>query len=121
MATSGSNPFNLLLGIMGVLFTITACCYCMVVVRGTRSMSIRASVDFATSPETVHPVYRRMQKHGEIIRAIQLGLLAVATCGAVAVDQRHGIRPLKRGEKRRGAPVRSAELPEHSLEGSKDP
>jgi hypothetical protein len=78
------NPFYLLLGIVGFLFTITAMSYCMAVLRGVRPDRAAAT--------RAHPVQQLMDRHGTAILAGELLVLAVATVGAVAVDHMAGER-----------------------------
>jgi hypothetical protein len=66
------NPFYVVLGLVGFLFTITASSYCLFVLRGVR-------------PETA-------QAAGPHPFAGQLVILAIATVGAVAVDHYEGER-----------------------------
>lgn len=73
------NPFYPLLGVVGVVFTVTAMSYCLSVLRGVR-------------PETAadrgsHPIERLMDRHGTAILTGELALLAIATVGAIALDQ----------------------------------
>ncbi|MFM8892589.1 MAG: hypothetical protein ACKOTB_13380, partial [Planctomycetia bacterium] len=77
------NPFYAILCIVGVLFAITASSYCLSVLRGLRPQ------DGSASP---HVLERWMDRHGTTALAVELVLLAVATFGAIAVDeigQRH--------------------------------
>jgi len=78
------NPFYALLGIVGVLFTLTAVSSCLTVLRGVR-------------PETAavrgtHPLERLLDRHGTAILAGELAVLAIATVGAVALDHVDGER-----------------------------
>ena len=73
------NPFYPLLGIVGVVFTITAASYSLSVLRSVR-------------PETAadqgsHPLERIMDRHGTAILTAELAMLAIATFGAIALDQ----------------------------------
>jgi len=78
------NPFYLLLGAVGFLFTITAMSYCMAVLRGVRPDRAAAT--------RAHPVQQLMDRHGTAILAGELLVLAIATVGAVAVDHLAGER-----------------------------
>jgi hypothetical protein len=78
------NPFYVILGIVGVVFTITSASYCLSVLRGVR-------------PETAadrgsHPLEKIMDRHGTTILAAELALLAFATVGAIAIDHVDGER-----------------------------
>ncbi|RLS79211.1 MAG: hypothetical protein DWI03_02425 [Planctomycetota bacterium] len=86
MARPTRNPFYVILGLAGFLFTITASSYCLSVLRGVR-------------PETAadhggHAFERIMDRHGTAILTGELVLLAFATVGAVAVDHAAGRREL---------------------------
>lgn len=74
------NPFYPLLGLVGFLFTVTALSFCMQVLRGVRPATARVAA--------AHPLDRLMHRHGTAILAGELVLLAIATVGAIAVDQR---------------------------------
>ena len=79
-----TNPFYALLGIVGFAFTITASSYCLSVLRGIRP---------ATAQEAApHPLEELMDRHGTMLLAGQLAVLAVATCGAIAFDHFDGLR-----------------------------
>jgi hypothetical protein len=78
------NPFYVILGVVGFVFTITAMSYCLSVLRGVR-------------PETAadrgsHPIEKLMDRHGTAILAAELAVLAVATVGAIAIDHVEGER-----------------------------
>jgi hypothetical protein len=72
------NPFYVVLGVVGFLFTITAASSCLTVLRGVRPETARD----AKSPLEVF-----MHKHGTALLTGQLAVLAVATVGAVALDE----------------------------------
>ena len=78
------NPFYVVLGLVGFLFTITASSYCLFVLRGVRPETAQAA-----GP---HPFERLMDRHGTTLLAGQLVILAIATVGAVAVDHYEGER-----------------------------
>lgn len=75
------NPFYLVLGLVGFLFTITASSYCISVLRGVRPETARAAKP--------HAFEQLMDRHGTALLAGQLVVLAVATVGAVALDEYH--------------------------------
>ena len=77
------NPFYAILGVVGVLFTITASSYCLFVLRGVRPESL-------SGPP--HALERLMDRHGAMLLAGQIAVLAVATVGAVAMDHFEGER-----------------------------
>jgi len=83
MRRGRSNPFYVILGLVGFLFTITACMYCLSVLRGVRPAD-------PTAPP--HALETLMDRHGTMLLAGQIAVLAVATVGAVALDHFEGER-----------------------------
>ena len=79
MAGRRRNPFYPVLGVVGILFTITAMSYCVDVLRGVRPETARDGRSHALST--------LMARHGTAILAGELVVLAIATVGAVALDQ----------------------------------
>ena len=75
------NPFYALLGLAGLAFTLTATSYCLSVLRGVRPETSRMA---STGLMAV------MDKHGTAILVGELVVLAIATVGAVALDNRDG-------------------------------
>lgn len=82
MASTRTNPFYVVLGIVGFLFTVTATSYCLSVLRGVRPATGAAA----------HPLETLMDRHGTALLAGELAVLAIATFGAVAVDHFAGER-----------------------------
>lgn len=80
------NPFSVLLGIVGVVFTLTAACYCVSVLRGVRPETSRA---------TPHPLELAIDRWGTTALVVELALLAVATFGSIAFDEL-GSREIRR-------------------------
>lgn len=85
MARKRTNPFNVVLGIVGFLFTITAMSYCVFVLRG-----VQAAGANTTAPPAAFE--RLMDDYGTSILVVQLAVLAIATVGAVAFDDAQGRR-----------------------------
>lgn len=83
MRRKRANPFYAMLGTVGFLFTITACMYCLSVLRGIRP------TDPAARP---HALETLMDRYGTPLLAGQLAVLAVVTFGAVAFDHFDGER-----------------------------
>lgn len=77
------NPFSVLLGAVGVAFTLTAMCSCMAVLRGVRP---------ETSRQDRSALDRFIDRHGTTLLVGELVLLAVATVGSVVHDSRGGGR-----------------------------
>ena len=72
-----TNPFTVLLGIVGIAFTLTAASYCVSVLRGVRPSALATANSFDSL----------MAGHGTAILAGELLLLAVSTAGSIAVDE----------------------------------
>ena len=81
MRKASRNPFYVVLGVVGFLFTITAASSCLTVLRGVRRETARAAKT---------PLETFMDRHGTALLAGQLAVLAVATVGAVALDEYRG-------------------------------
>ena len=82
------NPFYAILGVVGVVFAITASSYCLSVLRGLRPQGR------SVSP---HVLEQWMDRHGTTALTVELVVLAVATFGAIASDEmglRHDRRRL---------------------------
>lgn len=79
------NPFTVLLGVAGVLFTITAANYSFAVLRGVKAARDGAAVG-------PHPLQQVMDRHGTAILVGELVVLAIATIGSVALDHAEGER-----------------------------
>ena len=71
------NPVDLILGLVGFLFVVTAASYCVTVLRG-----VRPAGDVAP-----HPLDRFMADHGTTALVVELVLLAVATFLSIAFDE----------------------------------
>jgi flagellar basal body-associated protein FliL len=86
------NPFYILLVMIGIAFTITACAYFVMALRGNGSTTLRLrpsaeSVATSTSEvRTPQPLMEFMDRHGMTLLVAELALLAVATCGAISTD-----------------------------------
>ena len=73
------NPFFLLLLLVGITFSITACAYGVMTVRG-----LHRALDQPDQP--AHQLMQWMDQHGFWALMIQLGLLAVCTFAAIGTD-----------------------------------
>ncbi|RLS32161.1 MAG: hypothetical protein DWH79_08620 [Planctomycetota bacterium] len=72
------NPFSVLLGITGIVFTLTASCYCLFVLRAVRP---------ETATATSHAFEQIIDRFGTTALVVELGLLAIATFGSIAYDE----------------------------------
>lgn len=87
----GFNPFYVLLVIVGTAFCLTACAYGLMAMR-----SLRPERNFATSaptggssavvPAESHQLMKFMERHGNRLLLIEIGLLAAASFAAMATD-----------------------------------
>jgi len=110
MARPRTNPFYVVLGLVGFLFTITASSYCVFVLRGVRPGRAEAAAP--------HALERLMDRHGTSLLAGQLIVLAIATVGAVAVDHLEGERIRRERAASRGG---GAEPPRPAPPGASQP
>ncbi|MCH8924274.1 MAG: hypothetical protein IIA67_14135 [Planctomycetes bacterium] len=74
------NPFYSLLVVLGVAFVITACAYGLVLLRSNRPM------DAVRAGNAQNPLLQLMQRHGQTILFVELGMLLVATVGCITTD-----------------------------------
>jgi len=99
------NPFYPLLGIVGFAFTVTAASYCVSVLRGVRPQAVDA---------VPHPLEQLMDRYGTSLLVGELVVLAIATVGAVGLDQFEGerLRPARQsGPRTTPAPVDRVDEP----------
>ena len=88
------NPFTVLLGVVGVAFTLTASAFCISVLRGVRP---------ETASQAAHGLDLLVSRYGTTALVVELALLAVATLGSIAIDElRH--REIRRGMRGGDAP-----------------
>jgi hypothetical protein len=94
MARPAPNPFYAVLGLVGILFVLTASSYCLSVLRGVRPA--------ARPTARPHPLESLMDRHGTALLTGELIVLAISTVGAVAVDHVRGekLRRQRRDERR---------------------
>jgi hypothetical protein len=95
------NPFYAALVIVGVAFTITACGYAVMMVRAARPSDSTAASNGG--------LMALLEKRGMEIMGLEVLLLAVATVGAIGLDQwrsrdtfRAAERPAARSHAERG-------------------
>jgi hypothetical protein len=87
-----TNPFYILLVAIGIAFTITACAYFVMALRGNGSTTLRmkppAESVAAQDPDVRTPqaLMEFMDRHGVTLLVAELALLALATCGAIGTD-----------------------------------
>ena len=97
------NPFSILLGIVGIAFTLTAACYCLFVLRGIRPETARAAP---------HLLERLIDRWGTTALIVELAALAVATFGSIAYDEigHDAFRRRLRDEQQRLPPPPTSDL-----------
>ena len=93
MRSARPNPFTVLLGIVGVAFTLTASAFCISVLRGVRP---------ETSRQAAHGLDLLVSRYGTTALVVELVLLAVATVGSIALDE-IGHREVRRRMRERNA------------------
>ncbi len=74
-----TNPFYVLLVLLGIIFAITTCAYGVMAVK----MSTAAGISEVVGGDGLMPL---MNRHGLSILLVELVLLALATFGAIGTD-----------------------------------
>ncbi len=88
-----SNPFYGLLVVVGFVFCVTACAYGLMVLKTTRVAESRQA-DQAPNPSG-EALLHWMDQHGMLTMGIELGILGVATVGAIWLDSRRAASELQ--------------------------
>jgi hypothetical protein len=100
------NPFYTLLVIVGVAFTITACAYALMMVRATQPEPDYAA-EFDLS-DNESGLMKLLDERGMEIMGVEVLLLALATVGAIGLDQWRGSREARPGGPEGNSPGREA-------------
>lgn len=79
MARGYKNPCYFLLVVVGVAFAVTACAYFVMALHGDRAAR-------AGEVQVAVGLLGYLQRNGNWILGIELALLALLTCGAIATD-----------------------------------
>jgi hypothetical protein len=79
------NPFYAALIVFGVAFTVTACAYALMMVRATQPMPADSADSASSLGET--GLMKVLDERGMEILGVEVLLLAVATVGAIGLDQ----------------------------------
>jgi len=74
-----ANPFYALLVVVGIAFVVTATAYGVMAFRNTKALTTPA-------PQDGHPLMNWLNEHGNTLLMLELTLLAIGTCGAIATD-----------------------------------
>ena len=77
-----TNPFYILLVATGIAFTVTACAYFVLALRGSGGLPGRATA----AGESPQVLLDFLHRHGVRLIVGELVLLAAATCGAIGTD-----------------------------------
>jgi hypothetical protein len=96
-----TNPFYVLLLLVGVAFCVTTCAYGVMTFRGASSSSA------ARTQEESHPLMQWLDDYGVWLLAGELCVLGLATVGVIASDRYWTDPPAGRG----GEPPESSESP----------
>jgi hypothetical protein len=94
---SRANPFYVLLVIFGIAFSLTACAYGVMAFRAVRgavfesdrraAYGVNAMSDATASESPAgKALLRFLDEHGAFLLGVELGLLALATIGAIGTD-----------------------------------
>lgn len=79
MPQKRTNPFYVLLVVLGVVFGLTACAYGVMTVKMSTAEGIAGNAD--------SPVVAFLSEHGFIVLLVELALLGVTTFAAMATDK----------------------------------
>lgn len=75
------NPFYLLVTLVGMAFTVTACAYGWRTYLGARPMDAQSATALAS------PLAQFLDRHGITVLLAEVGVLAVASLAAMAADR----------------------------------
>lgn len=100
------NPFYAALLIVGVAFTVTACAYALMMVRATRPVSSDSTESVSLVGET--GLMKLLDERGMEILGAEVFLLALATVGAIGLDQYRSGRAIRPGGPAGNSPGRQA-------------
>ena len=81
-----TNPFYVLLVAIGIAFTVTACAYFVMALRGSTASGPRSPAAAATDVQSPQALIEFLDHHGVKLLVAELALLALATCGAIGTD-----------------------------------
>ena len=79
-----TNPFYILLVVIGIAFTVTACAYFVMALRGSGTGGLLGRA--AEAGESAQVLLEFLDHHGLRLMVGELVLLALATCGAIFTD-----------------------------------
>jgi hypothetical protein len=107
------NPFHFLLGLMGVIFTVTAIGFTVLIVREEKQAWQQPTpvVAKGTAKEPdmrEHPLLKLLSAHGMEILLYQIGVIAVFTAAAIGLDRWRDVRA-ERNKPKSGETANSTE------------
>jgi hypothetical protein len=112
------NPFHFLLGLMGVIFTVTAIAYTVMIVRESKQTWVQpppvAATDKPAEPDMrEHPLLKLLTANGVQILVGQIALIAVLTVAAIGLDRWRDLRAekIKLAAKNEVSPPETADDP----------
>jgi hypothetical protein len=80
------NPFYVLCVVAGMLFTVTACAYGVLMVRANRGL------DLSQDGLAEHPLMSFLNRYGMIILGLEVAILAAVSVAAIMLDHTRGKR-----------------------------
>ena len=80
------NPFYVASGVLGVVFTLTACAYGILMLQANRGLMRSDALG------TEHPLLSLLNTHGVAILAIEVLLLGFVSVAAIVLDHYRGRR-----------------------------
>ena len=87
----GVNPFYVLLVLIGIAFTLTACAY------GVMAFKVVRTKERAADQPAGAALLTYLDEHGAFLMTVELALLAACTAAAMATDRYWIRRDAKRG------------------------
>jgi hypothetical protein len=86
------NPFYVLCVLAGVVFTVTACAYGVLMLQANRGLNVSGSV------VAEHPLMNLLDRYGMIILGVEVAVLIAVSVSAIMLDHYRGKR-IKAGRK----------------------
>jgi len=91
------NPFHFLLGLMGVIFTVTAIGFTVLIVREEKQAWQQPAPVAAKGADPKpdmreHPLLKLLSAYGMEILLYQIGIIAVLTAAAIGLDRWRDLR-----------------------------
>ncbi|HUY92699.1 MAG TPA: hypothetical protein VMV10_28420 [Pirellulales bacterium] len=90
--SGGLNPFYVLLVLIGIAFTLTACAY------GVMAFKVVRTKEQAAEQRQGAALLSYLDEHGAMLMTVELALLALCTAAAMTTDRYWIRRDAKRAE-----------------------